>query len=290
MFKNYFVTVMLVVFFASQAGAAEDGGTAEFKRGILLAAFGTSMSEAERGISNLVEETRRAFPNVEVRLAYTSNIIRRKLKRERGLDLPSPPEILARMKDEGFTHIYVQPMHVIPGEEYDDLKNVVEAFASVKGKYGFEHVALGRPFLSESSDCDLMAGILSRRFVDLPSGKAVVLMGHGSPHKANAMYGEMQKALSRLKGQFFLGTVEAAPNLEDVLAALKKTRSKTVVLSPFMVVAGDHARNDLAGDEPDSWLSLLKKKGYKVEVDLVGLGEYPEVAALFVNRVREMIE
>ncbi|MDR2528070.1 MAG: sirohydrochlorin cobaltochelatase [Synergistaceae bacterium] len=285
MFKNCFLTAVFVLFFASQAGATES-----VKRGVLLAAFGTSVTEAERGISNLAEETRLAFPDVEVRLTYTSNIIRRKLKRERGVDFPSPPEALARMNDEGFTHVYVQPMHVIPGEEYDDLKSVVEAFTSIKGKYSFERVALGQPFLSNPSDCGLMSAILARRFADLPSDKAVVLMGHGSPHEANAMYGEMQKALSRLKGRFFLGTVEASPTFEDVLASLKKTPCETVVLSPFMVVAGDHARNDLAGDEPDSWRSRLKKSGYKVEANLVGLGEYPEVAALFVKRVRELME
>jgi sirohydrochlorin cobaltochelatase len=104
------------------------------------------------------------------------------------------------------------------------------------------------------------------------------------------MYGSMQQALSRQTDRIFLGTVEAAPSFDDVLAALKKTSYKTLVLSPFMVVAGDHATNDLAGDEPDSWRSLFEKNGYKIETDLVGLGEYPEVAALFVRRVKELMK
>jgi sirohydrochlorin cobaltochelatase len=107
------------------------------------------------------------------------------------------------------------------------------------------------------------------------------------------MYGEMQKSLDKAARphRVFLGTVEAAPTFEDVLADLKTTRVKRLILAPFMIVAGDHARNDLAGEtDPESWLSLFKKNGYKVETDLVGLGEYPEIAALFAKRVGELME
>jgi sirohydrochlorin cobaltochelatase len=289
MFMKYFFAVVLTVLLAFITGCAQaDQGNA--KKGILLVAFGTSVPEAEVAIENLVSATKEAFPGVEVRLAYTSNIIRRKLKRERNVDIPTPLQALALMNDEGFESVCVQPMHVIPGEEYEDLKTVVEAFASIKGKYAFKRLVLGQPFLTNASDCDLMAGILARRFANHPEDEAIVLMGHGSPHEANSMYQEMQKALSKAAKAIFMGTVEATPTFDDVMSQLEKTRYKTVVLSPFMVVAGDHANNDMAGDEPESWSSLFKKNGYRVKTELVGLGEYPEVASLFVKRVKSLME
>jgi sirohydrochlorin cobaltochelatase len=223
MLKHCIFVMTLVVLFASEAVAAQNIDSV--KKGILLVAFGTSAPGAERAIDNLVSETKAAFPGIEVRLAYTSNIIRRKLRRERNLEIPTPPEALAQMNDERFTHVYVQPMHVIPGEEYDDLKSAVNAFASVKGKYGFERIALGRPFLADSSDCELMAEILARRFAAKPEDSAIVLMGHGSSHEGNSMYVEMQKALSSKAKNIFLGTVEEGPGAErlafdGVLAAL----------------------------------------------------------------------
>ena len=295
MFKNWVFATILVAFFLSCADAAE----IPQKKGILLVAFGTSMSDAVGAIESLVSATKTAFPGVDVRLAYTSNILRRKLKKEQNIEIPTPPEALARMNDERFTHVYVQPMHVIPGEEYDDLKSVVDAFASMKGKYGFSHIALGQPFLSNAADCELMAGILARHLTNegkFASNKAVVLMGHGTPHMANAMYSEMQGAFTRIStpkvsGRIFLGTVEGTPTFDDILAALKKTRVKTLVLAPFMIVAGDHANNDLAGaDDPESWLSRFKKEGYRVESYLTGLGQYPEIAKLFVKRIEDLME
>ena len=261
------------------------------KKGILLVAFGTSMPEAAGAINALVNATKEAFPDTEIRVAYTSNIIRRKLKKEQNIEIPTPSEVLAKMNDDGFMHVCVQPMHVIPGEEYDVLKSVVDAFASMKGKYGFENIVIGRPFLSDAEDCSIMAGIINRRFEKkVGASRAVVMMGHGTHHMANAMYSEFQLALSRMSNHFFVGTVESSPTFEDVVNALKKTRYKTLILTPFMIVAGDHANNDLAdADDPESWLSQFKKLGFKVETELTGLGEYPEVMQLFVKRVRDLM-
>ena len=96
------------------------------------------MPEARKAIDNLVDSAKKSFPDAEVRLAFTSNIIRRKIAREQNIEVPTPVEALARMNDEGFTHVYVMPTHIIPGEEYDEMRNVVDAFASLKGKYGFK--------------------------------------------------------------------------------------------------------------------------------------------------------
>ena len=292
MFRFNHIVLAIVVVLLSMCAAPGCAAERPDKNGILLVAFGTSMPEATRAINSLVDAVKEAFPDTEVRVAYTSNIIRRKLKREQNIEIPTPPEALAKMNDDGFTHVCVQPMHVIPGEEYDALKSVVDAFASMEGKYSFERLIIGRPFLSDSKDCEVMAGILNRRFEKkVGTGKAIALMGHGSPHMANAMYSELQLALSRVSNHFFVGTVETPPTFDDVLNALKKTRYKTVLLSPFMIVAGDHANNDLTdADDPESWLSQFKELGFKVETELVGLGEYPEIVQLFVRRVRDLME
>ncbi|NLL35901.1 MAG: sirohydrochlorin cobaltochelatase [Fretibacterium sp.] len=277
------------------AAHGEGEGSAD-KPGILLTSFGTSMPEAKKGIDNLVEAVKQAFPEIEVRQAYTSNIIRRKIAREQNLIVPTPAQALAQMNDEGFTHVYVMPSHIIPGEEYDDIRSVTDAFASIEGKYGFKELKLGKPFLASVPDCERMAHILARAFAKplAQRGTVVVLMGHGTPHHiANGMYSQLQLALDTVAGgKFFVGTVEAAPTVEDVLAKVKKRASVSkVVLAPFMIVAGDHASNDMADPEdPESWISLFRKAGYrKVEAQLVGLGSNPEIAQLFVGRIREMM-
>lgn len=290
------LTMIAVLSAASAAFAGSHGGENADRTGILITSFGTSMPEARKAIDNLVESARKAFPDAEVRLAFTSNIIRRKIAREQNLEVPTPALALARMQDEGFTHVYVMPTHIIPGEEYDDIRSVVEGFASIEGKYGFKRLALGSPYLHSVPDCDLMARILAARFERFlkDRGTAVVLMGHGTPHhSANALYCQLQLSLDRLaRGRFFVGTVEAAPTIEDVVGALKRSPSvKRLVISPLMIVAGDHANNDLAGvDDDESWLNILKRAGYRnVTPHLVGLGEDPQMAKVFVDRIRTMM-
>lgn len=262
----------------------------EDKQAILIASFGTSVPSARKAIDNLVATTKKAFPGVEVRLAFTSNIIRRKLKREGKKNVPSTPvEALAALNDEGFNKVCVVSTHIIPGAEYDDVKGVVKAFSSLKGKYGFKKLTLGKAALNSVEACDEVADILVRRFAKVPADEAIVLMGHGTPHHiANAMYCQLQVALNKkADGRFFIGTVENTPLIEDVIAGLKKAGYKKALLSPLMVVAGDHAQNDLAGkDDPESWLNLIKKEGIAVDTYLYGLGEDKNFAAYFVNNLK----
>ena len=288
---------LAVVLIVPAASFAAHGGEQADKAGILVVSFGTSMPEARRAIDNLVNAAKTAFPGTEVRLAFTSNIIRRKLAREQNEIVPTPVEALARMNDEGFTHVYVMPTHIIPGTEYDEIVNVVDAFKSLKGKYGFKVLEVGKPYLNSTADCDTMAKVLAARFASQlkQKGTGIVLMGHGTPeHFANALYSLLQTSLDKVAyGRFFLGTVEATPEIDDVIARLKRTKGITnLIISPLMIVAGDHANNDLAGaDDDESWLNLLKKAGYKkITPYLVGLGEDPNIARGFVERIREMMK
>ena len=200
------------------------------------------------------------------------------------------------MNDEGFTHVCVMPMHIIPGEEYDDIASLVNGFAQIKGKYGFKELKLGQPYLATVKDCDVMAQILVKRFDKelAQKGTAIVLMGHGTPeHIANALYAQLQLSLdAAAPGRFFVGTVEAAPTIDNVIAGLKREKPKALVLSPFMIVAGDHANNDLAGaDDDESWINVLKAAGFNnISTKLVGLGEDPNMAELFVAKIKDMMK
>lgn len=295
--KMFALTLMLLVsVMIAGTALASEAKPKEDKQGILIASFGTSMPEAKKAIDNLVNATKAAFPETEVRIAYTSNIIRRKLAREQNVVIPTPAEALAQMNDEGFTHVCVMPMHIIPGEEYDDIASLVNSLALVKGKYGFKELKLGQPYLASVKDCDVMAQILVKRFEKelAQKGTAIVLMGHGTPeHIANAMYSQLQLSLdAAAPGRFFLGTVEAAPTIDNVIAGLKAEKPKALVLSPFMIVAGDHANNDLASaEDEESWLNLLKAAGFKnISTKLTGLGEDPNMAELFVSKIKDMMK
>ena len=292
--KLFLFIMFLALFLNPYETFAKDKN--ESKNAILIVSFGTSMPEARKAIDNLVDAAKNNFQDFEIRLAFSSNIIRRKIARENNEIIPTPPEALAKLNDEGFKNVYIMPTHIIPGEEYDEIKNVRDSFANLKGKYGFKKILLGKPFLNGVEDCDRMSEILSERFKKYLDDKetAIILMGHGTPeHIANAMYSQLQLSLNKSHyGKFFLGTVEAAPKIEDIIASLKRHNEiKKLVISPFMIVAGDHANNDLADENDDeSWISILKSNGYEnIEKYLVGLGEDENIKNDFVKKIRELV-
>ncbi|MBQ4431669.1 MAG: sirohydrochlorin cobaltochelatase, partial [Synergistaceae bacterium] len=163
----------------------------EDRPAMLVVSFGTSMPEARKAIDSLVEAVRSEFPGVPVRLAFTSNIIRRKLQKEQGESVPTPSQALAQLNDEGYTHVTVIPTHMIPGEEYDEVCDVAWAFGGIDGKFGFEGISVCSPFLDGVKGCETVADILMKRFSERLKDKetGIILMGHGTPeHFANAQY------------------------------------------------------------------------------------------------------
>ena len=288
MLHKFSISIFLLFSLISSAFAQE-------KQAILIVSFGTSMPEARKAINNLFESTRENFKGYEIRLSFTSNIIRKKILREQNINIPTPVQALADLNNEGFKNVYVMPTHLIPGEEFDEIKNVVSAFKILTGKYGFNKLILGRPFLNNYEDCERMAKILASRFAEYinDNNTGIILMGHGTPeHVANALYSLLQFALDKnYKNKFFLGTVEAAPKIEDVILKLKANPEiKNLIISPLMIVAGDHANNDLAGeDDPESWLNILKSNGYEnITKYLKGLGEDENFTKDFIKRINEM--
>jgi sirohydrochlorin cobaltochelatase len=272
---------------SSAVFAAEQG---EMKRGILIAAFGSSVPEGQAAITAVETAVRRAFPDTEIRVAYTSRIIMRKIASEQGRVIDEPAIALAKMAYEGFTDVAVLSTHVIPGAEYQDLEAVVNGFKAMgeRGtKAGFERISLSKPLLSNAMDFERLAQSLLAAYASEARGGAVVLVGHGTHHFSDAAYSALQIALWRESPNFFVGTIEGLPSYDDVLAQLKKTRNKRVTLVPAMLVAGDHAYNDIGGSEAESWKSLLAGEGYETSAKFQGLGQLESVQRLLVDKLRE---
>ncbi len=287
--KKIMVTVLLLGLTAALLAACPSVASAKTREGILLVAFGTSEPEARGAVDGIVEAVKKGFPGVEVRLAYTSNIIRRKILREEGLDIDSPLLALARMQDEGIRSVTVQSLHIIPGEEYDQLTEAAGAFRGIGGKYGFDRLAVGAPLLYSFDDYEKTAALLKKKYGRLADdGGAVVFMGHGTHHHANGAYSQMQALFDHEGLPFVMGVVEGFPGLDTVKGRLASMKPRQVTLVPFMVVAGDHARNDMADEEdPESWISELRGEGYDVKAVLQGLGDGEGLAELFIDHIRE---
>jgi sirohydrochlorin cobaltochelatase len=272
----------------SSAGFAGHGEKRAEKRAIILAAFGTTVPEAQKALDQVESSVKQAFPGTEVRWGYTSGIVRSKLAKE-GKKVDSPETALAKLMDEHFTHVAVLSLHTIPGAEFHDLSRNVRLFGQMAG--GFDKIMVAWPLLSSHED---QVRVAKGMIQHIPSKRkpqdAVVLMGHGTEHHpSDAIYSAMNQVFEELDPNIHVATVEGYPNLENILPKLEAGKIKKVYLMPLMAVAGDHARNDMAGDEPDSWKSILKSKGYDCEVVLKGTAEYPEIVDVWLDHLRTVL-
>ncbi|MDL2124086.1 MAG: sirohydrochlorin cobaltochelatase [Deltaproteobacteria bacterium] len=272
----------------SAAVAAEGHGHKQpMKKGILLVAFGSSIPEAQVSFKNIDKRVKNAFPGVPLRWAYTSHIIRHKLAKE-GKQLDSMEMALAKMMDEGFTHVAVQSLHTIAGEEYHGLVQNAHAFGQMSG--GFECILVGYPLLGKEDDLVKVTELIIKNIPkDRKKEDAVVLMGHGTHHPGNAFYAAMMYHFQQKDPNIFVGTVEGSPTIDDIKGLLLKKKIKKAYLMPFMSVAGDHARNDMAGDEDDSWKSILTKAGIKCVPVLKGTAEYNDIVDIWVAHLKTVL-
>jgi len=286
MFRKIGICMLAVCVMISFSSAAfAHGKKREAKKGILLVSFGSSMPEAQAAFKNIEEKVKAAFPNVPIRWAYTSHIIRHKLAKE-GKVLDSVETAMAKMMDEGFTHVAVQSFHTIGGEEFHGMSRNVNAFS---GMYeGIERIIVGYPLLGTQEDMENVSkAIIENIPKERKENEAVVLMGHGTHHPGNAFYAAMMFNLQKKDPNIFVGTVEGSPTIEDIQDMLLKKKIKKAYLMPFMSVAGDHARNDMAGDEPDSWKSILTKAGITCVPVLKGSAEYDNIVAIWIDHLKK---
>jgi sirohydrochlorin cobaltochelatase len=267
---------------AGVSGASHHGEEKEKKVGILLVAFGSSEDSAQVSFENIDRKVKATYPGIPVKWAYTSHIIRKKMA-GRGKQLDSPEVALARMADEEFTHVAVQSLHTIGGAEYHDLRKTVGAFQTMGA---FASIRLGYPLLATQEDMErAVDAVLATIPAERKKEEAVVLMGHGAHHPSNAFYSALNFQVQLQDPNVFIGTVEGYPELDTIQALLQKNDIKKVYLMPFMSVAGDHAKNDMAGDEDDSWKSILTKDGYEVVIIMKGTAEFDEFIDIWVDHV-----
>lgn len=255
------------------------------RKALLAVSFGTSYADTlEKNIAAIEADLAAAFPERTLRRAFTSGMILRRWKKERGVEIDDVPAALERLAEEGYTDILVQPTHVMNGEEYHKLAAQAEEYRD-----RFDRLTVGVPLLTAAEDYLDLGKALMEILPPRSEDRAVIYMGHGSEHQANSAYALMEYAFHDLgRSDIIVGTVEGYPDFAAVLRRLKERRLvKEVELRPLMTVAGDHAKNDLAGDEDDSWKNVLEGLGYRVNCVLTGLGEYPQVRALFVEHARQ---
>ena len=247
---------------------------------LLVVSFGTSYNDNRRLTIGAIEAAmEKAFPEYSVRRGFTSQIIIDHVKDRDGEVIDNVGEALDRAVANGVKNLVIQPTHLMNGLEYSDLVNEVAQYSDA-----FEAVSIGEPLLTSDEDFQTVADAIVEATASYDDGKtAICFMGHGTEADSNAVYAKMQQLLTDGGHEnYFVGTVEATPSLEDVLALVQAGSYERVVLQPLMIVAGDHANNDMAGDEEGSWKTTFEAAGYQVECLVNGLGELEEIQNLLV--------
>lgn len=259
------------------------------KKAILVVSFGTSHLDTLRvTIEKAENQIRDHFNDYDIYRAFTSHKIIRKLREKYEIFIDTPEEVMAKLYEDDYEDVIIQPLHIIPGEEYIYINKIGEAY-----KDKFRSVKMGRPIFyyqgieNLPQDYSLFIEATKKLYEE---NNAVVYVGHGTAHSANAVYGCLQTVFEDEGYEnVFVGTVEGYPNFEAVLKRLKRKNIDEVTLAPLMVVAGDHAKNDMASDEEGSWKSMLEKEGIKVNIYLKGLGENERFNQLYINRIEDLI-
>ncbi|MEG1994012.1 MAG: sirohydrochlorin cobaltochelatase, partial [Oscillospiraceae bacterium] len=256
------------------------------KKAILVISFGTSYADTrEKTIGAIENKIKEEFADYEVRRAFTSQIIIKKLKERDNIVIDNVDEALKKLQDEGFGTVICQPTHVMHGAEYDEMVDAVDNYFDK-----FEAIEIGNPLLSSADDYKEVISAFEKETEIDNKDTAFVLMGHGTHHFANSTYAALDYTFKDMGfDNVFVATVEGYPEFEQALKGVKAYGAKKVVLYPFMIVAGDHATNDMAGDEQDSFKTMFKKEGFEVEPVLKGLGEFSGIQDIFVTRVHDAI-
>lgn len=255
---------------------------------LLVVSFGTSFNDNRRNTIGAIEDAlEKAFPDWSVRRAFTSQIIIDHVKSRDGEEIDNVKQALDRAVANGVKRLVVQPTHLMNGLEYTDLTEEVSQYADA-----FDKISIGEPLLSTDEDFKSVEEAITGATASYDDGQtAIVFMGHGTEADSNAIYSKMQENLKADKyDNYYIGTVEATPSVTDVLEQVKAGDYKRVVLRPLMVVAGDHANNDMAGDEDDSWKSIFEAAGYNVECVLEGLGSVDAIHEIYVAHAQKAVD
>nr|WP_330363745.1 sirohydrochlorin cobaltochelatase [Butyrivibrio sp. WCD2001] len=277
---------------------------------LLVVSFGTSFNDSRaEDIGGIEKALAKAYPDWSVRRAFTAQIIINHVNARDGEKIDNMEQAMQRAVDNGVKNLVVQPTHLMHGAEYDELTEVVESY-----KDKFESVAIAEPLLGEvgkdateiNEDKEAVAKAITSEAVKTAGfdsldaakedGTAFVFMGHGTSHTAKVTYSQMQTQMDKLGYEnVFIGTVEGEPEetaLTEVINKVKENGYKKVILRPLMVVAGDHANNDMAGDDEDSWKSSFEADGSFESIDcqIAGLGGIADVQSIYVEHTGAVIK
>ncbi|MBS6955441.1 MAG: sirohydrochlorin cobaltochelatase [Enterocloster asparagiformis] len=255
---------------------------------LMVVSFGTSYNDSRRMTIGAIEDAvEKAFPDFSVRRGFTSQIIIDHVKSRDKIAIDNVGEALERAEKNGVKNLVIQPTHLMNGLEYTDLVNEVAEYSDA-----FVKVAVGEPLLTSEDDFNTVIKAITNATAQYDDGEtAICFMGHGTEAESNKVYAKMQEMLTAAGYEhYYVGTVEATPSLDDVLALVQAGNYKKVVLEPLMIVAGDHANNDMAGDEEDSWKTAFEAAGYEVTCLVRGLGEMEEIQQLFVEHARAAVD
>lgn len=285
------IAVLSMSMLLTGCGEKKDSGNAKASsdKEILVVSFGTSYSNSRHVTIGAIEDAiREAYPDYQVRRAFTAQIIIDKLKKEENIEIDNVKQALDRAVANGVKTLVVQPTHLMNGLEYNDLKKELDKY-----KDKFDKIALGKPLLTSDEDFkQVIAAITNDTKEYLDGETAICFMGHGTEADSNKVYATLQEKLKAAGyNDYFVGTVEATPTVDDLIAQVKESgKYKRVILQPLMVVAGDHANNDMAGDEEGSWATKFKAAGFEVKPVLRGLGQNYDIEKIYLEHVKAAID
>lgn len=254
------------------------------EKAVLVVSFGTSVSEArERTINRIEEEIASSFSDCRIYCAWTSRVLIEKLFRRDGIRIPTVEEAVRQMLSDGIRYVIIQPTHLINGIEYERMKAQIQAYGR-----DFAAVSFGDPLLATAEDQKQAIRAVMEEFRDLAEDEALVFMGHGTVHEANAVYAALGGLLDAMGYRnVFMGTIGERPAVDALLERLGQLGLKRVVLAPFMVVAGNHALHDMSGAAENSWKSRFEAAGFQTVCVLRGLGEYAGIRRRYVAHAKE---
>lgn len=287
MFKNILVvlclTVLITGFNCSAALAKAE------KKALVVVSFGTTFHETlKKDIGGLEQAIAAAFPDRDFRRAFTSNIIRNRLAARDNIVVDDLKTVLEKLSKEGYTDVLVQTTLLTPMEEY--ANKILPAMTEFSKNKTFKKLTIGEPLLTNAKDYEPVAKALKKEMPKARDNFSVIFMGHGSPNKHNPSYNNLQKAFDKLNIKAVIGVVEDTdnPNFEDMSKKLKERNVTEVFLMPLMIVAGDHANNDMMGDEADSWKHRLEAQGLTViGGHLGGIGRLAEIQKVYINHAKD---
>ena len=256
------------------------------KKAILVVSFGTSHENTRAVTIDAIEsEIASAFPGFAIYRAWTSGMIIRKILKRDHVKIFTVIEAMEQMLADGITDVIIQPTHVINGIENDLMKEHALSFRDA-----FRSIRFGTPLLTSEADNRAVIAAVTETFSSLSPKDALVLMGHGTTHYSNAIYAALDYQFKEMGyPNIFVGTVEAYPDMDTLLRLVDQTHPEQIYLAPFMIVAGDHAVNDMAGEDEDSWQSQFQSLGYPVTCILKGLGEYEAIRKIFLQHIEDAL-